>query len=405
MTTRRGPDGPADAPVCRRSPHLVAYWRSQRLIIENYATGLRVAAPALTCEILDHFDDWRPVAPFVALYPASLRRAIARAITRLIRSSLLQRAGQAPSPRERAMDAWHEWNPSAGFFHQATRDVAFLDMARQVRSLRRRARAAPIPPPIKRYPGAPIVALTRDVPAGEYADVLLGRRTWRRFGASAVSLDRLGTLLGLTAGIQAWAVSAAEGRVALKTSPSGGARHAIELYLVARRVSGLPAGVYHYAADAHGLERLPGRATRRTIEAYLPNQWWYGAADAMVLFSSVFARELWRYPYPRAYRAVLIEAGHLCQTFCLTATWLGLAPFCSMALADTRIERDLGLDGVSESVLYAAGVGTRPPDAAWDGRTAAGSAAPLRDSAIARFPGRLPRRPARSTGGRRRTPR
>jgi hypothetical protein len=31
-----------------------------------------------------------------------------------------------------------------------------------------------------------------------------------------------------------------------------------------------------------------------------------------------------------------------------------------MALADSRIEQDLGLDGVSESVLYAAGVGTRP---------------------------------------------
>ena len=42
------------------------------------------------------------------------------------------------------------------------------------------------------------------------------------------------------------------------------------------------------------------------------------------------------------------------------ATWLGLAPFETMALADSRIERDLGIDGVSESVLYAAGVGTRP---------------------------------------------
>jgi hypothetical protein len=47
------------------------------------------------------------------------------------------------------------------------------------------------------------------------------------------------------------------------------------------------------------------------------------------------------------------------------ATWLGLAPFCSMALADSRIERDLKIDGVSESVLYAAGVGTRPQGMDW----------------------------------------
>jgi hypothetical protein len=57
---------------------------------------------------------------------------------------------------------------------------------------------------------------------------------------------------------------------------------------------------------------------------------------------------------------MLIDAGHLCQTFCLVATALGLAPFCSMALADSVVERDAGLDGLSEIALYAAGVGTRP---------------------------------------------
>ena len=92
----------------------------------------------------------------------------------------------------------------------------------------------------------------------------------------------------------------------------------------------------------------------------LPTQWWYRDASALVLLTAVFERTRWRYEGPRAYRAVLIEAGHLCQTFCLTATWLGLAPFCSMALADTAIESMLGLDGVSESVLYAAGVGSTP---------------------------------------------
>jgi nitroreductase len=81
--------------------------------------------------------------------------------------------------------------------------------------------------------------------------------------------------------------------------------------------------------------------------------------------AAVFARSQARYRYARAYRSVLIEAGHLCQTFCLTATWLGLAPFCTAALADSAIERALGLDGVAESVLYAAGVGTRPPGVSW----------------------------------------
>jgi hypothetical protein len=59
----------------------------------------------------------------------------------------------------------------------------------------------------------------------------------------------------------------------------------------------------------------------------------------------------------KPWKVVLIETGHLCQTFCLTATRLGLAPFSTAALKDSLIEKDLGLDGISESVLYVAGVG------------------------------------------------
>ena len=47
------------------------------------------------------------------------------------------------------------------------------------------------------------------------------------------------------------------------------------------------------------------------------------------------------------------------------ATWLGLAPFCLMGLADSRIEHDLGIDGITESVLYAAGVGHPPAGSSW----------------------------------------
>ena len=54
---------------------------------------------------------------------------------------------------------------------------------------------------------------------------------------------------------------------------------------------------------------------------------------------------------------MLLEAGHFCQTFCLVATWLGLAPFCTAALVDEQVEKDLGLNGATETVLYAAGVG------------------------------------------------
>jgi hypothetical protein len=36
-----------------------------------------------------------------------------------------------------------------------------------------------------------------------------------------------------------------------------------------------------------------------------------------------------------------------------------------MGLADSRIEHDLGIDGITESVLYTAGVGHRPKGLSW----------------------------------------
>jgi SagB-type dehydrogenase family enzyme len=180
----------------------------------------------------------------------------------------------------------------------------------------------------------------------------------------------------------------------LKTSPSGGARHAIELYVASLRIDGVPRGLYHYAPDKHALVLLRNGSTEDDVERYLPTQWWYRQTGAIVFFSAVFSRELWRYDYARAYRALFIEAGHLCQTFCLTATWLGLAPFCSMALADSVIESDLRLDGITESVLYAAGVGTRPSAAKWiPPTTTAGKPTKLTRAAVRQFPGRLPRTP------------
>jgi SagB-type dehydrogenase family enzyme len=136
--------------------------------------------------------------------------------------------------------------------------------------------------------------------------------------------------------------------------------HPLEAYVMIRHVEGVAAGIYHYGAAEHRLEVLRKGLRSGEIVKMLGGQRWAGEAAFVVLLTAVFGRTQWKYEHARAYRVVLAEAGHQCQTFCLTATWLGLAPFCTMALADTQIEKALGIDGVSESVLYAAGAGVRP---------------------------------------------
>lgn len=350
----------------RRSPHLLMYWSGGHLVFENYAAAVRIAAAPITFRVLQFFDEWRPAEALFARMSEFSRSSLQKALNELAGHALLERSDRHPNAARRAMQTWKHWNPAAGFFHFSTKDVhRERDWKRVGRLLRRRARNSPPPSPVKHYPHVRQISLPAARTDGEFPGVLLARRTWRRFSSRALRLAELGTLLGLAWGVQRWCKLRGLGRVALKTAPSGGALHPVEVYVLALRVAGLPRGLYHYAADRHRLELLRRGASPRQVAHYLPSQGWYGSAAALLLMTAVFRRTQWKYRFPRAYRAVLIEAGHGCQTFCLAATWLGLAPFCTMALADSRIEQDLGLDGVTESVLYAAGVGTRPRGVDW----------------------------------------
>ena len=328
------------------------------LVVHNYATRRTVPAHALLLGLLERFGSWCDLERYLESVPGEVREALGGFVERLAADGWLWRRDQPPPPADQAMADWGVWNPAAGFFHSATKDTEFVALEDSIAHLTDQVKTWPMPASIKSYKGQARIALERTRDRDSYTDVLLDRRTWRQFGSEPVPLGDLATLLDCSAGIQDWVVADGEGRVPLKTSPSGGARHPVEVYVAARHVDGLTPGVYHYAADTHALERVTDRVP--AFDEVLPTQWWYRDAAALVMFTAVFERTRWRYHSPRAYRAVLIEAGHVCQTFCLTATWLGLAPFCSMAVADSLVERLLAIDGVSESVLYVAGVGTRP---------------------------------------------
>jgi SagB-type dehydrogenase family enzyme len=371
----------ARQPRYRRSPHLVAWWRGDQLVLEQYAGRVQIEAGPLVLDVLNRFSQWEPVERIAQHFPRVPRELLQTLIAALVEHGALETDGaQVKSP----WDNWQGWSPAATFFHHSTKDVAFTARDETNRRLKARATTDPIPPALKPpYRGKKIVLPTPSpTPAAEmflnnstgalgnsaFPDVLLSRRTWRRFGRRRLSLDELSTLLGLTWGVQGWMDIDGWGRMALKTSPSGGARHSIEAYVLVRNVDGVSAGLYHYqpgSHELHQLRKLTDLTARAAIAAYLPQQGFYAEASALMLMSAVFARVQWRYGFPRAYRTVLAEAGHHAQTFCLAATWLGLAPFCTMALADSRIEQDLGLDGVGESVLYATGVGPRPAGVTW----------------------------------------
>ena len=123
----------------------------------------------------------------------------------------------------------------------------------------------------------------------------------------------------------------------LKTSPSGGARHSIEVYPVALRVDGIHTGIYHYAPREHQLALIrsaPLEQLASEAVGWFANQPWVADACVVFLMTSVLERSMWKYRHSHAYRVVLLDAGHLGQTFHIVCTalasifraaWLGRA--------------------------------------------------------------------------------
>lgn len=348
----------------RRSRLVLAYWEGDTLRLYNYATESSYRPRSLAWRILVRTGRWTSTDALIEVLadwePATVRATIGDLLDR----SLLESSSRPRSPREERLLKWRRWNPPAGFFHLATKDVPYIDPedsgdGRPFYTTRSE------PSQLKSYPEARRVELPALDRTGELSEVLLARRTWRRFGERSLSLEEVSGLLGLTWGIQRWMHLETGATVPLKTSPSGGARHSIEAYLLATKVEGIRPGTYHYCPETHALADLDRPVSREGLARFLPAQPGFLDAAAVCFMTSVFERVQWRYDFARAYRVVLLEAGHLCQTFCLVATSLGLAPFCTAALGDTAIERHLRVDGIGESVLYAAGAGSRPEGVAW----------------------------------------
>ena len=348
----------------RRSSFLIFFWKDGRLIVQNYASGARLTGTPKLVHLLSVLGGWRSAKSVTAALGRTDLDQVAGGLAWLADQSILDRSDRQASTWDEALAGWARWTPEATFFHFATKDVPFTPPAQSEAVLREKAKRQRPPSPLKRVTGVSRVQLPLEDANDGVSRTLLQRRTWRRFASESLDLPRLATLLRLTWGVQRWLVVPGQGKLALKTSPSPGARHNLEAYVLARRVEGLRPGLYHYDPDGHALARLPVKRTPR-ISSYLPHQTWYDAASALVLMTAVFERAQWRYGYPAVYRSILIEAGHFGQSFCLLATALGLAPFTSGAFADSVIEKDLGIDGARESVVYACGVGRRPGGLDW----------------------------------------
>jgi len=152
-------------------------------------------------------------------------------------------------------------------------------------------------------------------------------------------------------------------RLLKKNAPSAGALHPTEGYLIAQRIEGLAPGIYHYNAEHHRLRPLrrePAESLRDLILTSLAGQDWFADAPCLLALTFRFERLLWKYRgHAKAYRAALLDVGHVSQLLYLAATEMGWGAFVTSAINDRNLENLLGLDPLREGTIAVTGFGER----------------------------------------------
>lgn len=196
---------------------------------------------------------------------------------------------------------------------------------------------------------------------GQLFETLLARRTTRSF-RSKEPLPRaiLETVLYAVFGAQGYVKS--QGMSAVKrTSPSGGALHPIEAYVMALNVADIPTGIYHYETETNALallESLTAEEARKLAGIFTAGQEYFASAHVLIIHVARFERSFAKYSrHKKAYGAVLMDSAHLSQSLYLTATHVGAGAFYTAAINDADIGKRLRLRPYREAAVAINGIG------------------------------------------------
>jgi SagB-type dehydrogenase family enzyme len=207
-------------------------------------------------------------------------------------------------------------------------------------------------PQFKSYSKARRFRLPRPTSKGlSVEEAIHKRRSRRSYTKKPVTLEEATLLLR-----SAYGITRRVSGFAHRSVPSAGGLFPTEIYLVARRVDSVPAGLYHFQVEDTTLALLE--------EGDLGEEVWQGCftqepaldPSLFVLISARFDRTTKKYA-DRGYRYAYMEAGSVYQNVYLQATSLGLGTVVLGAFNDDALNALLNIDGIREAVLCVMPVG------------------------------------------------
>ncbi len=178
------------------------------------------------------------------------------------------------------------------------------------------------------------------------------RRSHRKFKDESLSLKELSFLLWSTQGIDE---IRGDNYASIRPVPSAGARHPFETYLLINNVDGLDRGIYRYLPFTHEL-LLTKDEIGVKLEKIAFRQKFVAIAPVLFIWSCIPYRGEWRYSVA-SHKAMLLDAGHICQNLYLASESIGSGT-CAIAAYDQEgIDELIGVDGEDEFVVYMSPVG------------------------------------------------
>jgi len=339
------------------------HWDGGKLVWDGYLRQQQFALTPTSEAVLRFCARWREPDE-LAEHPDGDLLPLAR---HLLEAGVLVAEGSPEYAEEqRVLARWQDWGPAARYLHfsaRTPRGARFLDLAADHERMVEKASVVPPPEPVKTYLGTPLMPVPTGRPddakwpRATFVEAAYGRRSTRTFAREPLPLADLGAVLEVAGGFVDIQDDPETGPSTFKTSPSAGARDPIELYVHARDVAGLPAGIHHFSPARCGLEMIGPAADPTWLAEALGGQPWLAAAPALIIYSAVIERVQWRYESRRAYRDVLIGLGHVSQTVLLTASAMGLGAVTATAVSDEALEELLGCDPAAEPVLAVTALG------------------------------------------------
>ena len=176
-----------------------------------------------------------------------------------------------------------------------------------------------------------------------------GRRSIRSYSDAPLTLAEVSQLL--------WAAQGITNDRGFRTAPSAGALYPLEVYVVAGKVEGLPAGIYKYRPREHELWRVDLGDKRRELSGAALGQEPVADGAIDIVFAAVYGRTAVKYG-ERATRYVHMEIGHAAQNVFLQAGALDLGAAVIGAFFDEEVEKVVQMER-DERALYIMPVGRK----------------------------------------------